>query len=130
MTDEHKAAIAQGRAEMSAVSDYLDMLESTKPRPGRRQTPEALQAKLDAISTEIAAAKPVKRLLLMQERSEIEKSLAALQEQPDTSAIEEAFVQHAASFSERKGVEYATWRDYGVDAATLAKAGVTRTRSS
>ena len=45
MTDEHKAAIAAGRIETVAVRDYLEALETNRPKPGRRQTVESLSAK-------------------------------------------------------------------------------------
>ncbi|WP_419932289.1 hypothetical protein [Candidatus Poriferisodalis sp.] len=43
MTDKHKAAIAAGRIEASAVRDYLEALESARPKPGRRMSPEKLK---------------------------------------------------------------------------------------
>ena len=38
MTDEHKAALAQGRSEGRAVRDYLDALRANKPKRGRKRT--------------------------------------------------------------------------------------------
>ncbi len=40
--------------------------------------------------------------------------------------IEEAFVGVAKGYGERKGISYATWRDVGVSAATLKRAGISR----
>ena len=36
------------------------------------------------------------------------------------------FVKVARSYSERQGITYTTWREIGVDAAVLSKAGITR----
>lgn len=36
------------------------------------------------------------------------------------------FVKHAKKFAERKGIEYATWREMGVAPAVLKKAGIER----
>ena len=44
----------------------------------------------------------------------------------DHAALEDAFVKVARSYSERQGISYTTWREIGVDAAVLSKAGITR----
>ena len=126
MSDEHKAAIAAGRIEATAVRDYLEALETHRPRPGRRQSAESLSAKRDAIDTQIAEAKPIKRLLLMQVRRDVEAAIEALQVEPDMASVEEGFVTHAANYGHRKGIQYATWREFGVPADMLARAGITR----
>ena len=126
MSDEHKAAIAVGRIEAAAVRDYLEALETHRPRPGRKQTPESLTAKKDAVDAQIADAKPIKRLLLMQERRDIEAAIEALQVEPDMASVEAGFVEHAASYGQRKGIQYATWREFGVTPEILARASVSR----
>lgn len=126
MSDEHKAAIAAGRIEAAAVRDYLEALETHRPRPGRRQSAESLNAKKAAIDVQIADAKPIKRLLLMQERRDVETAIEALQVEPDMASVEEGFVAHASNYGQRKGIQYATWREFGVPADMLARAGITR----
>ena len=42
MSDDHKAAIAAGRIEAAAVRDYLDALETNRPKRGRQVSPETL----------------------------------------------------------------------------------------
>ena len=49
-----------------------------------------------------------------------------LGEKVDLSALESAFVKTAGKYSERKGISYAAWRQLGVSADTLKKAGITR----
>ena len=128
MSEDHKAAIAAGRIEAAAVRDYLDALEAHRPKRGRRATPETLNARRADIDTQIAASdiKPIKRLELMQDRRDLDERLADLQAEPDMSAVEQGFVTHAASYGQRKGIAYATWREFGVAADMLAKAGITR----
>lgn len=128
MSDEHKAAIAAGRIEASAVRDYLEALESARPKPGRRLSPEKLQERRAEISADIASGslKPIKRLEAMQAVRDIDTQLEALQAEPDMSSVEAGFVAHAASYGNRKGIAYATWREFGVPADVLNKAGITR----
>ncbi len=126
MTEEHKAAIVAGRAEAAAVRDYLEALEAHRPRRGRRQSAESLNAKRDAIDSQLAQAKPIKRLLLLQERRDIEAALEALQVEPDMATAEQGFIIHAAGYGQRKGIVYATWREFGVSAEMLARAGITK----
>lgn len=128
MTDEHKAAIAAGRIEAVAVRDYLEALESARPKPGRRSSPEKLQERRAELSGELSsgALKPIKRLETMQAIRDIDAQLEALQAEPDMAAVESGFVAHAASYGTRKGIVYATWREFGVPAEVLNKAGITR----
>ena len=128
MSDEHKAAIAAGRIEAAAVRDYLDALETSKPKPGRRVSPETLASRKADIDAQLAAGgmKPIKQLELMQDRRDIDAQLAELQTEPDMGAAEIGFIKHAASYGTRKGIQYATWREAGVPAEVLARAGITR----
>lgn len=126
MSADHKAALAEGRAEGRAVRDFLEALDQKK-QPGRRRTPESIQARLDTIETDLATADPVARLALIQERRDLTRALGSLESDVDTDALEEAFVKVAKSYSERKGIEYASWREVGVPAAVLKAAGIART---
>ena len=42
MSDEHKAALAEGREQGRVVRRYLEALESSRPKRGRRRTPETI----------------------------------------------------------------------------------------
>ena len=126
MSDDHKAALAAGRSESNAVRAYLDALEAHKPRRGRRRTPESLQAQLARIDEKIETATSLDGLLLLQQRRDLEAELESLSSDSDLSTLEEGFVAVAASYAERKGVQYATWREAGVSAAVLSRAGVSR----
>jgi hypothetical protein len=126
MTEEHKAALARGRAEGRVVRDYLEALRATKPKRGRKRTPESIQQRLDAIDSSLESASAVEELLLVQERRDLESELAAMSEQVDISALEDRFVDVAKSYSDSKKLSYAAWRDVGVQPAVLKRAGITR----
>lgn len=126
MTEEHKAALAEGRRQGRAVRDYLEALEQHKPKRGRKRTPESMRAQLDKINAELDDADPVKKLQLIQDRMDIEAELEAAENKPDISALEQEFVAAAAPYSERKGISYAAWRELGVEASVLKQAGIKR----
>jgi uncharacterized protein YicC (UPF0701 family) len=126
MSDAHKAALAKGRMEGRVVRDYLEGLRATKPKRGRKRTPETIRRRLDAIGTELASASPLDELLLVQERRDLEAELAAKSEAIDMDALEAEFVKVAKSYSDSKSISYASWRDVGVPASTLKRAGITR----
>ncbi|HEX6167293.1 MAG TPA: hypothetical protein VFZ30_10925 [Acidimicrobiales bacterium] len=126
MSSEHKAALAEGREQGRAVRRYLEALEANKPRRGRKRSPESLKKRLDAIESEIASADPLKRVHLVQERADLQDALDATASNVDIGQLEKAFVKAAAPYSERKGITYATWREVGVPAAVLEKAGISR----
>ena len=53
MSDEHKAALAQGRSEGKAVRDYLEALRANKPKRGRKRTADSIKKRLAAIDAEL-----------------------------------------------------------------------------
>jgi hypothetical protein len=126
MTDEHKAALAKGRMEGRVVREYLEGLRATKPKRGRKRTPETIRKRLEAVDVELASASPLDELLLVQERRDLEAELAAKSNSIDMDALEAAFVDVAKSYSDSKSISYASWRDVGVPASTLKQAGITR----
>jgi uncharacterized protein YicC (UPF0701 family) len=126
MSDEHKAALAKGRTEGKIVRDYLEGLRATKPKRGRKRTPETVQQRLDAIEAELAHASPMDELLLVQERRDLQAELEAMSNTIDMDALEAAFVEVAKSYSDSKKISYASWRDVGVAASVLKRAGISR----
>lgn len=126
MTDEHKAALAEGRAQGRAVRNYLEALEAHRPKRGRRRTPESMRKRLAAIDAEMGDADPMTRLQLVQERMDLEAAISAAETTVDLSALEDAFVAAAKGYGERKGITYAAWREVGVPAAILKRAGIGR----
>jgi hypothetical protein len=126
MSDEHKAALAEGRAEGRAVRDYLEGLRSTRPKRGRKRTPESIRDRLAKIETALVDASAIDELQLVQERRDLEAELEAMDSGVDMEALESAFVDVAKSYADRKGISYASWRDVGVPAAVLKRAGISR----
>ena len=126
VTDEHKAAMAQGRTESRAIAAYLEALETHKPKRGRKRTPDSIAKRLTAIDNALASANPIKRLSLIQERLDLLGEKESLEGNVDISAFEDDFVSAAKGYSERKGISYAAWRELGVSAATLKRAGIGR----
>lgn len=126
MTDEHKAALATGRNEGNAVRNYLEALRNNKPKRGRRRTRESIASRLEAIDAELELADPMTELRLRQERRDLQAESASMGEKIDITALENGFVIVARSYSARQGISYATWREIGVDAAVLKRAGITR----
>jgi hypothetical protein len=126
MSEEHKAALAKGRAEGRIVRDYLEGLRATKPKRGRKRTPETVKSRLEAIDNELGSASPVEELMLVQERRDLEAELEQMSNTVDMDALEDAFVSVAKSYSESKKISYASWRDVGVEARVLKRAGISR----
>ena len=71
MTEERKAALAEGRAQSRAVRAYLEALETHRPKRGRKRTPESMRARLDTIDATIEGADPMTRLQMAQERIDL-----------------------------------------------------------
>lgn len=126
MTEEHKAALAEGRAQGRAVRNYLEALDAHRPKRGRKRTPESMRARLATIESTIDSADPMTRLQLVQERIDLAAAIAAAETTIDLSALEEGFVAAAAAYGERKGISYSAWREVGVPAAVLKRAGIGR----
>ena len=126
MSDSHKAALAVGRDQGRAVRRYLEALEAHKPKRGRKRTTESVQKRLEAVEEKLQSADPLSRLQLVQERMNLQSELATKSETVDLGALEEGFVAAAKSYGERKGITYAAWREAGVEAAVLKRAGISR----
>lgn len=127
MSDEHKEALAQGRTESRAIKAYLKALSERKP--GRPVTKESLTKRLETVSVKIESSdNPLDKVELIQSKLDIEQQLADLDEAADIDSLEAGFVEHAASYSDRKGVSYTAWREFGVPAKVLRTAGIKETR--
>ncbi|MGD2060576.1 MAG: hypothetical protein PVF87_06910 [Acidimicrobiia bacterium] len=127
MSEEHKAALAQGRKEARAIKSYLKALSNKKP--GRPVTKESLDKRLQSVERKIEESdNPLDKVDLIQSKLDIEDALAELENAEDMESLEAGFVESAASYSERKGVSYTAWREYGVPAKVLRTAGIKETR--
>ena len=126
MTDEHKAALAEGRSQGRAVRAYLEAIETHKPKRGRKRTTDSISKRLDAIEAELEEADALKRLQLIQERINLEQELESAHDTVDLDSLEEDFVRVAKGYASRKGISYAAFRELGVPASTLKHAGISR----
>jgi hypothetical protein len=126
MSDSHKAALAEGRAQGRAIRNYLEALEAHKPKRGRKRTPESMTRRLAKIDAEFAGGDQLKRLQLAQERLDIQRELSAAEHAVDLTALQNEFVSSAKAYGERKGIGYAAWREVGVPDSVLREAGITR----
>lgn len=129
MSKEHKAALKKGREESRAIRQYLDALNSRKP--GRPASPERLKVRVTTLRAKIEdEANPLKKVELVQQRLDAEKVLKQAASVADWSMQEKQFIRHAKSYSQRKGIGYSAWREAGVPAEVLRRAGIPRSRKS
>ncbi|HSJ82818.1 MAG TPA: hypothetical protein VLA91_03270 [Acidimicrobiia bacterium] len=127
MSKEHKEALARGRLEARSIKAYLNALDSRKP--GRPVTKESLEQRLARVESKLEAeVDPLKRLDLMQSKVDLEQTLASTEKNSNLEELAAGFVAHAKSYSERKGITYTTWRNFGVPADLLRQAGIPETR--
>jgi hypothetical protein len=126
MSDEHKAALAEGREQGRGVRLYLEALEKNRPKRGRKRTTDSITRRLDVIDVKLAEADPLTRLHLIQERMNLQTELESLKAKTDLTELEKGFVTAAKSYGERKGITHGAWRALGVPADVLRKAGISR----
>ena len=126
MSADHKAALAQGRSEGRGVRDYLAALRANKPKRGRKRTPDSIKKRISGIEDQLATADPLTEVKLIQERFNLSRELETMDSQIDLQSLEDGFVDVASSYSARQGISYAAWREVGVPASVLKRAGVGR----
>ena len=125
MTQQHKDALARGRKEARAIKAYLDSLAPRKR--GRPVTEASVRKRLETAKAQVKREKnALRRVELTQKRMDLERQLADMRAASDRSGLEKGFIANAASYSKRKGISYAAWREARVPAAVLAKAGIKR----
>jgi hypothetical protein len=125
----HKRALAEGRTMSATVDRYLSAVNTPKRR-GRKVSRAALQQRLAEARVRAKSASGVDRVLAAQEVRDLQSRIAALDTSAggDIKSLEAAFVKIAKRFGENRGIGYGAWRDAGVPAVVLKKAGVARTR--
>lgn len=128
VTQEHKKAMAEGRQQAAAIRTYLDALEAQAAgrKRGRPRTPESIQNRIAALDEQMDSAAPLKRVQLIQEKMDLQDELVGLENKVEPEQYEPDFVKAAKGYSERKGITYGAWRELGVPAAVLKKAGISR----
>jgi hypothetical protein len=127
MTQEHKDALAAGRAEARIVKSFLNAIDSSRTRQRGRRRPDAtIRQRLEEVETELATARALRRLHLLQEKSDLEAELDSADEtsSAEFEELRAKFIQVARAYGERKGITYKTWRQAGLDPQTLREAGI------
>ncbi len=125
MSNAHKKALANGRNEGRIIREYLEIVEATKPKRGRRRTAESITKRLSVIAAELKSADPVTKVRLIQERLNLRTELASMKTKAEIAAAEARFVKVAKSFSQRNDITFDAWREFGVTPAVLKRAGIT-----
>ena len=126
MTNEHKEALAKGRSQGRAVRTYLEALETHRPKRGRKRTPDSMRARIATIDASMPDADPMTRLQMVQEKMDLHRSIEAAEVKVDLTSYEDDFIAAAKDYGDRKGISYAAWREVGVPAAMLKRAGISR----
>jgi hypothetical protein len=112
------------RSADRVVREYLEAIESHKPRRGRRRTTESIEGRLQIVSQRIGSADPLSRVHLIQERINLEGELRHRREQDDLAELEDRFVAVAAGYARRRHLTYGAWRAAGVTPEVLRRAGI------
>ena len=129
MSADHKAKLAQGRSESRIVSKYLEAIAAGKGKRGRKRTPESINIQIARIDKEIGNAAPIRRLELTQRRYDLVTERERLTSRIDLTGLERDFVKVAKSYASRNGIGYGAFREIGVSADVLKRAGITRART-
>jgi hypothetical protein len=129
MTPQHKASLAEGRAAGRAARAYLEALEASKPKRGRKISTETLVERLSETNEKVnSEGDPLRRLILVQQALDLEAEVQRRggDSGPDLASLEKDFVNVAKAYSDSKGISYAAWREIGVSPSVLKAAGLTR----
>ena len=129
LSASHKRALAEGRTMSATVDRYLSAVNTPKRR-GRKVSKAALQQRLVDARAKAKSATGVDRVLAAQEVRDLQTRIAAVDASSggDVKSLEAAFVKIAKRFGENRGIGYGAWRDAGVPAPVLKRAGIARTR--
>ncbi len=127
MSSAHKQALSEGRALSATVDRYLAAV-NTPQRRGRKVSKATLEQRLADARVQAKTAVGVERVLAAQAVRDLQAKLTQLNSGVDIKSLEANFVKIAKKFSENRGIGYGAWRDAGVPAQVLKRAGITRTR--
>jgi hypothetical protein len=130
LSASHKRALAEGRTMSATVDRYLSAVNTPKRR-GRKVSKASLQRRLTDARAKAKHATGVEKVLAAQEVRDLQSRIAAVDAAgggSDLKTLETAFVKIARQFGENRGIAYGAWRDAGVPAPVLKRAGIPRTR--
>ena len=125
MSNSHKEALVNGRAESRVIRDYLQLIDAQRPRRGRRRSLETITRRLREIEIEIPLSQPLQRIHLLQERINLNAELATRSlSRTQQTQLEKNFIKVAKSFSERHHISPEAWSEFGVSPRVLHLAGM------
>lgn len=110
--------------EARKVKDYLSALEKSA-KLDHRKSPRKAEAQLLRIEAELQSEDldPLRRVRLVQRRMTLKDHLEG-RGRPDPSVFEDDFIKAVPGYSERHNISYEAWREVGVPAAVLRRAGI------
>jgi len=125
----HKKALAEGRTMSASVDRYLAVVNAPQRR-GRKVSKATLTERLTEARVRAKSATGVDRVLAAQAVRDLERRVAQLDSASgdDVKRLESDFVKLAKKFGEQRGISYGAWRDAGISAQVLKRAGIPRTR--
>lgn len=108
------------------VRRYLSAVEIARPGRGTKRTSDAIGNRITKVDEMLVSADPLRRVHLTQERIELHAEHVRVTNgnSSDPSQLERDFIRVARSYGDRNGITYAAWRQCGVDADVLERAGV------
>jgi hypothetical protein len=118
-----------GREQGRVVRRYLGALEASRSGRGPRRTIEGIHSRVIKIEELLITADPLARLHLTQERIDLHSEIVRLSNghADDLAELEKDFVRVAKAYGDLVGITFAAWRQVGVDADVLERAGIVRT---
>ncbi len=129
MSAAHKKALAEGRTSSAIVDRYLSAINAPRKR-GRKISQATLTQRLADARVRARTATGTDKVLAAQAVRDLQAKLARANSTngADVKQLEAAFVKVAKKFGANRGIAYGAWRDAGVPAEVLRRAGVARTR--
>ena len=119
------ASDGNGHDRARVVRRYLSALDASKPGRTQARTAESVAHRMHQIDTELLSADPVQRLHLTQERIDLHaEQLRLTTGTEDLAELEQAFIRVARAYGDRYDISFSAWRQIGVDAEVLSKAGI------
>lgn len=110
------------------VDEYLRLINMPKRR-GRKVSVTTLRSRLADAQKRRQTERGVGRVLAEQQARDLTAQINRLAAEGNGVSIkdaEAAFVKVAPRFSKARNISYGAWRDAGVSAAVLKKAGINR----
>jgi hypothetical protein len=116
--------------QVRIVRRYLSTLDALRPGRGPKRAAESIANRLLKIDELLISADPVSRLHLTQERIDLDAEAIRLGNgnEADLGEMETEFVKVAKSYGDRVGITFSAWRQVGVEADVLERAGIVRIR--